>query len=288
VPTFCTYKMLKNFRFSAKISIIGLLLIIGMLRLSYWQWERHLEKNKYIKELIDRLEEPITPLSGLYQEIVINPDIFQNRRFVFEGQFDFEHEFIIKNRRVGKDPGVLVITPLKLNNSENIVLVNRGFLPLKKSKQDIRTKYQKNTDRELLGLLRLTNTRKLFAPKDPNIDTTNRSDEFIRLDLEHISQQLPYKIANFYLELIPNESGEINIAEIVKSDSDKEELLLLPLRGLKVLNEKKEFILNDHDLPYPVLSSVLPSSRHLGYVFEWIVMAIMTFLICLVLQLKRN
>ena len=39
--------------------------------------------------------------------------------------------------------------------------------------------------------------------------------------------------------------------------------------------------------PIPVYDTVIPPGRHLGYVFEWAVMALMTFLICLILQFKR-
>jgi cytochrome oxidase assembly protein ShyY1 len=107
--------------------------------------------------------------------------------------------------------------------------------------------------------------------------------EFLRIDIEHLAEQFPYPLAPFYLELMePATNDEIQKA-FVKSSSDKEEMLLLPLRALKK-EGASEMI---RDFPVPFYTTVIPPGRHLGYVFEWAAMAGMTLLICVVLQLRR-
>ena len=82
-----------------KVNIIGIVLIALMLKASHWQWERHLEKQAYIKRLEARLEEPIGPLAAHIAEIQSRPLDFIHRRMQVVGEYDFENEMLLRNRR---------------------------------------------------------------------------------------------------------------------------------------------------------------------------------------------
>ena len=63
----------------------------------------------------------------------------------------------------------------------------------------------------------------------------------------------------------------------------KDELFFLPAKE-NVIRAPSE--IPNYDWPVPVFNTVIPPGRHFGYVFEWAIMALMTALICLVLQLR--
>ena len=76
-------------------------------------------------------------------------------------------------------------------------------------------------------------------------------------------------------------------AEIVQSKSGKSELLSLPLRG--IASASKNSLPKDlNAYPIAVLNTVIPPGRHFGYIFEWLFIALLTFFICVVLQIRRN
>lgn len=278
----------RYFKLSWKVTLIGLVFIASFLRLAYWQWERHLEKQAYINTLEARVKIPVAPLQSELLEINALPDNYINRRYSFSGDYDFSQEFYIRNRSIDSQPGVLAVTPLKLKDSTEYVLVSRGFIPLKEVQANALLEYQQQPNQELLGLLKSSAPRRYLAPEDPPTGKDlPRVTEFLRMDIEHISKQLPYPVAPFYLELLPNIDPDQLPEQIVRGSSDKEELLFLPMKALKERPAEVPQAQGTSKQPIMFLSTVVPTTRHLGYVFEWSAMALMTLLICLVLQFKR-
>ncbi len=51
------------------------------------------------------------------------------RRVRVAGNFDFGHEFILRGHLVLGTPGIQIVTPLRLDGQDTLVLVNRGFVP---------------------------------------------------------------------------------------------------------------------------------------------------------------
>ena len=159
---------MRRFKFSLKISFIGLIFIILFLRLSYWQWTRHLEKKTYIETLDARLKEEVLPLSEL---IAVSRSTdwgkYIHRRVLVKGIFDYQHEILLRNRKHQGHPGVHILTPLKISNSDQVVLIDRGYLPLEYSKKELRNKFQRKGEHEVYGLVKETMPRRIFSPQDP-------------------------------------------------------------------------------------------------------------------------
>ena len=133
--------------FSAKISLVCLVLALGMFRLAYWQWDRHQEKIEFIKELDQRLHMPVMPFETVLAEVQnslepLDWDKLTHRRVAISGSYEFNDEIIIKNRKHEEAPGFHVITPLKIRNSGHAILVNRGFIPFSEKELGKRIKFQ--------------------------------------------------------------------------------------------------------------------------------------------------
>lgn len=270
--------------FSLKVTLICGFLIIGMLRLSYWQWQRHGEKQEYINELSQRITGEITPLSAALPGIISNPERALFFRYRFAGDFDFENEVIIRNRKLGELPGVYVVTPLKLADSDQYILVNRGFLPLPLSSAEERAKLRGPAHYAGLGLAKLSASGSLLAPQDPSPVSGEWFDTWLRIDIPRIEKQLPYKILPIYLELLSSETPPDIDKEVIASGSARDDIFFMPNR--KTLPTREDAMNLNLTTPVPVISTIIPPSRHMGYVFEWASMALMTALIGLVLQMR--
>jgi cytochrome oxidase assembly protein ShyY1 len=274
-----------RFSFSPRISLICILLATLFLRLSYWQWTRHVQKREIIAGLSQRLLSPIIPLDAVIADGEQNPSSVAFRRVQVKGTYDFSHEVVLRNRRHETLAGVMVITPLLLDGSNKTLLVNRGFIPLVHADHDTRTQFQ--TPRELVSLtllLKETVSRRLFAPKDAVNSPTQRLDAWLRVDIDAIQRQIPYPILPFYGEVIPEKDVHNAETLLIRPDSsERTELLSLASRKVTEVPDLKRYT-----FPIPTLDTIVPPARHLGYVFEWGLMAFATILIGGVLQLKRN
>lgn len=272
-----------RFRFSLRTTIICAVLTLGMVRASYWQWERHNSKLAYIKNLESRLEMPVEEASFLSDSsISLHEKTF--RRVKIEGSYDFKHEMILRNRRHNEDAGVYVVTPLKLKDLDRWVLVNRGFLPLQVAKTEARKPFQKPDKVSFIGLIKASAPRKIFSPKDlPTGPGHPWVDSWLRVDVENIGKQLPYAILPMHLEIMDTlESTEVK-SRITESRSARDDIFLMPAKGITT----KETPSKSEHYPIPIFDTVVPPGRHLGYVFEWAIMAVVTVLIGIVLQLRR-
>ncbi len=266
-----------------------------MIRASFWQYERYQWKLGLIAEIENHLNMPPVPLDEIKDRYLENPDEFIHRRVEVSGVYDFDNEIVIRNRRFKDEPGVFVITPLRVTSTKSptYILVNRGFLPLTKSTREERIKYRMPTEEvRLLGLVKESSRPKFLAPGDP---PTGKglpwADSWERVNIEAINKQIPYPLLPFYLEImaigdkngIALPSNEEVAERMIDSRAGKEEMLILPMRG----HFGGPTTFKDSELPIPVFDTYIPAGRHYGYVFEWAIMAFVTLLIAIGLQFRK-
>ena len=235
--------------------------------------------------LEERLEAPVIKGTDVVSAIGLPTEQVMHRKVLIRGTYDFNREIYIKNRRLDEDPGVIALTPVKIEGTNTRILVNRGFIPLHKYTHPLPAEFRNESNAQFVGLIKESSRRRFLAPSDPIVSADSWQHEFIRIEVPHLQAQYPYPLAPFYVERIASLTNKEIREAIVKSDSDKEELLMLPMRALREEKKKDRLVLKSA-YPVPFFSTVLPAGRHLGYVFEWAIMALMTFLICLVLQLR--
>ena len=269
--------------FSAKVSLIGLVLIAIFLRLAYWQWTRHLEKRVTIVALEARLKQPLGDLALLLNNSKPNWDELFYRRFHVVGEYDFQHEVVMRNRMYEQNAGVHVLTPLRIAGSDRYILVNRGFIPLEQAAREKRTIFQRSSTADFLGLIKEGRPAKFLAPPDEKPQPGKWVDSWLRVDPAEMQKQLPYQLLPAYVEVMSITDPKQVEGLVVKADSGREDLLFL---GLKDASGQERKLLPIGNYPLPVFDTIIPAARHLGYVYEWSFMALATFLICLILQLR--
>lgn len=255
--------------------------------LSYWQWTRHVSKKALIQTLSERIIAAPIDLKERFTNVG-NADIsaLLHHRAKVEGIFDFQYEMVLRNRRLDGQAGELVITPLKFVDNSGAVLIIRGFVPLELSSQESRSRYQlPSTKTQIVGLVKESAHKKLLAPSDPPSGGSNPwVDAWLRMDIDKMQQQIPYPILPVYLEKLDDTPLEELRTKVIKEGSEKAEILSLAMRSAVPAHKK----INDSgvDYPKPFFDAYVSAGRHLGYVFEWAIMALITILIGIVLQLR--
>lgn len=123
-----------GYRFSPGLfmTILTFSLAYIMLSLGQWQLSRAQYKDNLQQKIAERQIKPAISYSELPYEK-------EERVYLpvrLEGVYDTEHSFFLDNRIVDSIVGYEVFTPFKMTNGLT-VLVNRGFLPQGRSRQEL-------------------------------------------------------------------------------------------------------------------------------------------------------
>lgn len=271
--------------FSPFTTVIGGVLAALMIRASFWQAERHEQKVRMVAELQRNLQAPITEFSELAAAPPADWSSYHFRRVNVAGRYDFEHEVVLRNRRFEDLPGTHVITPLKVDGTDLHILVDRGFAPLHLSKRSERSALRREESAKFTGIIKPGVARRFLAPADPPTGGGRPwVDQWLRVDIAQIAEQLPYSLAPVYLEIMENPSSAEAAALIVSAKNGRDDIFF-PGSEVRIPSRRD---VPELAYPVPMFDTVVPPSRHKGYVYEWAFMALGTVLITVVLQLKRN
>jgi surfeit locus 1 family protein len=112
---------------SRRVAIVGLMLIAALcVRLGFWQVDRLAERRAVNRAAVVARAKPMLRLGAgadwTAQEL-------SERWVEARGTYDQQHEIVIRGQAFQGTPGVHVVTPLRLSQSDSAVLVLRGFVP---------------------------------------------------------------------------------------------------------------------------------------------------------------
>ena len=147
--------------------------------LGIWQVKRRAWKLNLLEELEQKTSAPPT-------ELPTNPEQVKDlefRKVHVRGQFEVGSEIYVGPRSIVLEDesgglfgrtdttGFHVITPFKLENSEDRILVNRGWVPKNKLDPSTRGEIVPVNVIDLNGVVRLTDEEQRFKPKNPESGT---------------------------------------------------------------------------------------------------------------------
>jgi surfeit locus 1 family protein len=111
--------------------LVGLILLVtaACLRLGMWQLDRLHQRRAANATAIARRALPSQSLNSLVSSPKRAIEPLNDRRVTAQGVFDHSQQIVVRGRVYREAPGVHVVTPLRLTDSDTAVLVNRGFVP---------------------------------------------------------------------------------------------------------------------------------------------------------------
>ena len=111
-------------------TIITLFLVPLMIGLGVWQWERASWKQGLVDTNENRAQ--LSPVS--LESLGEHRDAEQYRQVFVRGYYDMDQQLLLDNRTYNGYAGYHVLTPLRMADSDKVVLVNRGWVPLGSSR----------------------------------------------------------------------------------------------------------------------------------------------------------
>lgn len=234
-----------RYRFSPGLimTILTIALAYVMFSLGQWQLSRAQYKDNLQQKIAERKKMPAIGYSQLPHET-------DDRIFLpvkLKGSFDAKHSILLDNKVVHGIVGYEIFTPFMMANGVNI-LVNRGFVPLGKSRQVLP---DFDTPEEILtiqGLMEKAPSKAVFLAEGLH-EGDGWPMVFQYIDITELETKLDYRLMNMIVRLAENEAG-----------------------GFKY-----------HQ---PVLS--LNSAKNNGYAFQWFAMMTALLIIYIVVNTKKR
>jgi surfeit locus 1 family protein len=170
-----------------------------LISLGFWQLDR-LEQRRAMNTLISsRLAAPPIELTGQPLDLAE----YEYRRVIVRGSYDPAQEVVLRNQVRGGRPGYDLLTPLRIDGSEQAVLVDRGWVPLQQATPAARQAFVVEGPVTVEGIIRKPIARTSSIGPVDRIPEGGRLDAWFRPDVAQIAQQVPYPLLPFYVAQNP-------------------------------------------------------------------------------------
>ena len=185
----------RQWLFAALIVVVAAVCV----RLGFWQLDRLAQRRATNARIEARMAADPFRLTGANVSL---PDI-EYRHVVAQGAFDPAHSIVLANRARNDEPGLHLVTPLKLEGTDQAVLVDRGWIPASDSARPAWAHYDLSGTLEITGIARASRPEpgwSLLA--DPTRGPGALPlDSWRVLNIESIQTQIPYRLLPMAIEV---------------------------------------------------------------------------------------
>lgn len=182
----------RRFRPTLVPTLVTLILLPIFIRLGFWQLDRAEQKRVLQTNHATRSALPsfaLEPRVGASDEL-------EYRRVFVKGSFDADRQVLIDNKIHKGKVGYYVITPLKMVGSDQYVLINRGWVPLGHSRDELPKIDVSDRHVTIHGVL-VKARRDIFMISDENRDTHGWPARMQWLDAKQFEKETGYKVYPF-------------------------------------------------------------------------------------------
>jgi surfeit locus 1 family protein len=191
--------------------LLVLVVVVGCLAASLWQWDRLGQARENNERLEARLQaDPVdvASLDGL-RSGELAPEELEFRRVEATGTFRPEEEVLQRNQSHRQTQGLHVLTPLELTDG-SVVLVRRGWVPSDLDDPPVDQAPPPEGEVRVEGVLELSVEQPGIGARDPDDGLLERvfHSDVQRLDRQVDGELLPMVLR---LEDVTGETGELPI-----------------------------------------------------------------------------
>lgn len=190
---------LSNYRFSP--SWLGLLIVMicvpGFIKLGLWQYGKakqgeSIQANQQQSETQPMLPLPLT---------IDHPESLNYKKVLVKGHYDTRYQILLDNQVEAGRAGFHVITPLKIDNSEQYVLINRGWIPGNDIHSELPEFTTPAASVEIAGMV-WTPGKKIFS-LEKQTEKTAWHIVWQNMDLQRYRNIVPLKVLPIVIKLDP-------------------------------------------------------------------------------------
>jgi len=230
---------------SLKLCIFTIVLLTILVYLGTWQLGRAEEKNDLLILEQDKALLPPIPL-----EKITNPSLEKNRftSACVDGLFIDKYTFLVDNQMFNHQVGYRVLTPLQSPGLEKWVLIDRGWIPLGKSRDELPKIKNIFGLQHVCGLISTISSGIILHPDQINKDSS-WPVVIQTVNYKFIQEQANHPMYEFLLQ--------INSEDV------------------------------EH-FKYPPMQSIVNSDKHIAYAIQWFLFALLLIFYFLYASIERR
>jgi surfeit locus 1 family protein len=171
--------------------------VVGLVRLGIWQLDRLEQRRAFNTTVASRWQQD--PIDLVAEGLPDDLAELEFRRVEVNGVFDYDNQIVLKERPRDGVPGVILVTPLVLDDGRAI-LVARGWVPYNLSAPQHWTEFEEEPDQPVIGLIQ--ESQRLpsgLAPTAPDEAQT----EWFLLNMDAVQPQMPYELLPVFILQLP-------------------------------------------------------------------------------------
>jgi len=180
------------------IAAIGVMIRLGIWQLDRLEWRRAFNARVTSQLQAEALDlNASQPVESLYE--------MEYRSVIVTGTYDFNHEVLLRNQVWDNHLGYHVLTPLLIDGTDWVVLVDRGWIPFEDGTPASRSQYQEPGIVSVQGMIRRGQEKPDFGGvTDPTLAPgETRLDAWNVVNVVRIQQQSGLNMLPVYILQAP-------------------------------------------------------------------------------------
>ncbi|MCO5184376.1 MAG: SURF1 family protein [Anaerolineae bacterium] len=182
-----------------KTALIAVLIVV-FLRLGVWQLSRLEERKAANAVLAAQLAQPAFSVNGLVNSA--EWETLADRAVTATGTYDFANQLVLVQQRAQSQLGVHLVTPLQLDGSDAIMLVDRGWVPTVEAAPESIAQFDEP------GLVTVTGTlqasERLPSTARTDFDSAEFERDVFQINIPRLQRQMPYDLLPVFLLQAPD------------------------------------------------------------------------------------
>lgn len=193
--------------FSRRWLLTTILVVIAMgvlARLGIWQLDRLEQRKAFNTRVQTQLDQ--RELDLVSDTSVKNLEGMEYRAVHVAGIFDHSQQIALRNQHWQNQLGVHLVTPLRIMNSDQIVLVDRGWIPADEFESGDWSKYDQSGPVEVTGMIRASQSKADFGSRSDAVPQPGAGPllawNFVNIPV--IDKQIDGSLLPVYIQAAPD------------------------------------------------------------------------------------
>ena len=195
-------------------TLIVLILLPVLLSLGFWQLDRAQQKRLIQAEYDARSNAVPVELGPRLQ----HAEELRFHRVVARGTYEPRYQILIDNRVQRGQVGYHVLTPLRIGDSEVRVLVNRGWVPLGRTRQELPEAEAPTGVQAVTGIATVPRAQ-VFRLAEPEPLTGRWQTVWQHMDMRRYADAVPFAIQPVVILLDPDSTAGGFVREWARLDA---------------------------------------------------------------------
>lgn len=172
-------------------------------RLGIWQLDRLEQRRLFNARVEAQINEPQLELAG--EALRVDLYNMEYRQVRAAGEYDFSSQIALRNQYWGNEWGAHLVTPLILEGSDEVVLVDRGWIPAANFESGDWAKFDEPGRVEVLGIIRRPQSKAELGSRSDQVPAAGAEalKAWYFINISAISQQVPYPLLPVYIQQAP-------------------------------------------------------------------------------------